>query len=74
MVYVDVVNRQAGHALITGPGFSGRVGRTKPRRFYVEDTDTEQLVAEVSSYAQAGRELARAHGLTAFAVEIDYED
>lgn len=71
-VFVDVV--EPGRALITGPGFSGRVGRDGPRRFYVEDSDTEKLIAvAVRSYRAAGEAMARAHNLTDYTITVDHE-
>lgn len=74
VVAVDVVERAAGRALISGPGFDGVIGREKPRRFYVEDVATETVVAYVRTYKAAARALARHHGLTNYTIEIDYED
>lgn len=71
-VFVDVV--APGRALITGPGFSGRVGRDGPCRFHVGDADTEKLIAVgVRSYRAAGDAMARAHNLSNFTVTVDYE-
>ena len=71
VVYVDVV--EPGRALITGPGFSGRVGR-QGNVFYVEDTDSETLVSSAApNYTVAARKLAAFHGLARVRVEIDFE-
>lgn len=70
-VQVDVVER--GRALVTGPGFSGRVWR-QDRRLHVEDSDSETYVGAVTTYAEAGTRLARWHGHRhAVVVTVDRE-
>jgi len=76
-VRVDVVDPAESRALILieGTGHQARVGRVGPRRFYVEDTDTERtLDAEASSYSHAGRLFAIHHGIAGARVVVDYEE
>lgn len=71
-VHVDVT--EPGSALVTGPGFSARVGRTERSGwFYVEDAATEKPVGEVRTYRAAGGLMAEVYGLSDVSIEVDYE-
>lgn len=77
-IKVDVVERNK--ALITGPTFSGYVGRHwDGPGFYVEDTDGGEEVIGTTSrrgkagYERAARMLAKRYNLTDFTIAIDYE-
>ena len=69
-VLIDVV--EPGRAFVRAAGFEGWIGR-EGRRFYIEDSDTEELIGYASSYTAAARTFARHHGIADPQVEIDYE-
>lgn len=75
-VHVDVV--EPGRALVTGPEFSGQIGRAPDRppseRFYVADTDTGAVVGHAYTYSKAARLLAAHHGHDLVKINLEYED
>jgi len=44
-----------------------------PRRFFIEDADTESLIGYASSYKAAAHKFARHHGIADPQIAIDYE-
>ena len=70
-IYVDV--HAPGSATIIGGGHQASVGTERPRKFYIEDSDTEELIGYASSYMAAAHTFARHHGIADPQVEIDYE-
>jgi hypothetical protein len=80
VVHVDIV--RAGVSLITGPSFSGRVGRQHDGRHMVEDVDSETVVSENVTgssarilHGRAARLLAAHHGLAegTFTVDVAFD-